>query len=181
MYSSALSSGVNIVNSGSPSRIRIVRRISLGITTRPRSSIRRTIPVAFIYSLPFCTVGGRGAVNTPHFTLHNISNYDAIICKSQKIMRHKRKKLRSHRQVNKKHKQRLTYQAHSSIRFSTFFAIVCLAFNSGCAIIISCICMHLICLKLLNSTIKQQKIKRRKQSVNQITARCSRTPQKKHR
>ena len=50
MYSSALSSGVNIVNSGSPSRIRMVRRISLGITTRPRSSMRLTIPVAFIPS-----------------------------------------------------------------------------------------------------------------------------------
>ena len=32
-----------------PSRIRIVLLISLGITTLPRSSIRRTIPVAFIY------------------------------------------------------------------------------------------------------------------------------------
>ena len=39
----------NVICDGSPSRIRMVRRISLGITTRPRSSIRRTIPVAFIY------------------------------------------------------------------------------------------------------------------------------------
>ena len=39
---------VNDVNSGSPSRIRIVLRISFGITTRPKSSMRRTIPVAFI-------------------------------------------------------------------------------------------------------------------------------------
>ena len=31
-----------------PSRIRIVLRISLGITTLPKSSIRLTIPVAFI-------------------------------------------------------------------------------------------------------------------------------------
>ena len=38
---------VNVVNDGSPSRMRMVRRISLGMTTRPRSSIRRTIPVAF--------------------------------------------------------------------------------------------------------------------------------------
>ena len=36
-------------SSGSPSRIRIVRRISFGMTIRPRSSIRLTIPVAFIY------------------------------------------------------------------------------------------------------------------------------------
>ena len=39
---------VNVVHSGAPSRRRMVRRSSLGITTRPRSSIRRTIPVAFI-------------------------------------------------------------------------------------------------------------------------------------
>ena len=45
--------GVNVVCAGSPSRIRIVRRISFGITTRPRSSIRLTIPVAFIYKNSF--------------------------------------------------------------------------------------------------------------------------------
>ena len=39
---------VNAVCNGSPSRIRSVRRISLGITTRPRSSILLTIPVAFM-------------------------------------------------------------------------------------------------------------------------------------
>lgn len=38
----------NVICNGSPSRIRIVRRISLGITTLPRSSMRLTIPVAFI-------------------------------------------------------------------------------------------------------------------------------------
>ena len=43
-----LSHRVNDVCNGSPSRIRIVRRISLGITTLPRSSMRLTIPVAFI-------------------------------------------------------------------------------------------------------------------------------------
>ena len=43
---------VNVINDGSPSRIRIVRRISLGMTTRPKSSMRRTIPVAFIYQIP---------------------------------------------------------------------------------------------------------------------------------
>ena len=36
------------ISSGSPSRIRSVLRISFGITTLPRSSILRTIPVAFI-------------------------------------------------------------------------------------------------------------------------------------
>ena len=45
-----LSSGVNIVSVGSPSRIRIVLLISFGITTLPRSSILLTIPVAFIYT-----------------------------------------------------------------------------------------------------------------------------------
>ena len=51
--------GVNLISVGSPSRIRMVRRISLGITTRPRSSIRRTIPVAFIFILllSFCRTG----------------------------------------------------------------------------------------------------------------------------
>ena len=44
-----LSHRANVICDGSPSRIRMVRRISLGITTRPRSSMRRTIPVAFIY------------------------------------------------------------------------------------------------------------------------------------
>jgi len=43
-----LSHHANVICDGSPSRMRRVRRISLGITTRPRSSIRRTIPVAFI-------------------------------------------------------------------------------------------------------------------------------------
>ena len=42
------SHGDNVVSDGSPSRIRMVRRISLGMTTLPRSSILRTIPVAFI-------------------------------------------------------------------------------------------------------------------------------------
>ena len=45
-----LSHGANVISNGSPSRMRMVRRISLGMTTRPRSSIRRTIPVAFIYA-----------------------------------------------------------------------------------------------------------------------------------
>lgn len=44
---------VHVVSNGSPSRIRMVRRISFGITTRPRSSIRRTIPVAFIKASDF--------------------------------------------------------------------------------------------------------------------------------
>ena len=43
-----LSNRANVICNGSPSRMRRVRRISLGMTTRPRSSIRRTMPVAFI-------------------------------------------------------------------------------------------------------------------------------------
>ena len=48
-----LSIGVNVVCKGSPSRMRRVLLISLGITIRPRSSTRRTMPVAFIYLSPF--------------------------------------------------------------------------------------------------------------------------------
>ena len=64
-----LSSGVNIVSVGSPSRILMVRRISLGMTTRPRSSILLTIPVAFIYN--------------NSFPVHNKANLTCktIICK----------------------------------------------------------------------------------------------------
>ena len=51
-----LSHRANVICNGSPSRIRMVRRISLGMTTRPRSSIRRTIPVAFMLYLPFLCV-----------------------------------------------------------------------------------------------------------------------------
>ena len=47
---------VKVINNGSPSRMRMVRRISFGMTTRPRSSIRRTIPVAFISIQPFLPV-----------------------------------------------------------------------------------------------------------------------------
>ena len=47
-----LSHRANVICDGSPSRIRSVRRISLGMTTRPRSSMRRTIPVAFIVAPP---------------------------------------------------------------------------------------------------------------------------------
>ena len=35
------SHGANVVNKGSPARIRMVRRIPLGMTTRPRSSFLR--------------------------------------------------------------------------------------------------------------------------------------------
>ena len=48
-----LSHRANVICDGSPSRILMVRRISLGMTTRPRSSIRLTIPVAFIFKTPF--------------------------------------------------------------------------------------------------------------------------------
>lgn len=47
------SHGVNDICDGSPSRIRSVLRISLGMTTRPSSSILRTIPVAF-KTVPSC-------------------------------------------------------------------------------------------------------------------------------
>ena len=51
------------ISSGSPSRIRSVLRISFGTTTLPKSSILRTIPVAFIknsscflHTFHFCAV-----------------------------------------------------------------------------------------------------------------------------
>ena len=50
--------GVNVVSVGSPSRILIVRRISFGMTTLPSSSMRRTIPVAFIYNSPVNVIFG---------------------------------------------------------------------------------------------------------------------------
>ena len=51
------SAAVNDVCSGSPSRIRRVLLISFGMTTRPRSSILLTIPVAFtLFCLPFTVV-----------------------------------------------------------------------------------------------------------------------------
>lgn len=43
---------VHVIIDGSPSRILSVRRISLGITTRPSSSILRTMPVARIVVMP---------------------------------------------------------------------------------------------------------------------------------
>ena len=43
---------VNDVCNGSPSRIRRVLRISFGMTILPRSSTRRTMPVAFIFFSP---------------------------------------------------------------------------------------------------------------------------------
>jgi len=53
--------GVSVISNGSPSRIRMVRRISFGITTRPRSSILLTIPVAFIYKNSLSHLVGDGA------------------------------------------------------------------------------------------------------------------------
>ena len=50
----------NVICDGSPSRIRMVRRISLGMTTRPRSSMRRTIPVAFIVDSSRAFLGKHG-------------------------------------------------------------------------------------------------------------------------
>ena len=55
--------GVNDVSVGSPSRILIVRLISLGITTLPRSSILLTIPVAFIYKISFFTNAFVGVIH----------------------------------------------------------------------------------------------------------------------
>ena len=66
-----ISHRVNDVNNGSPSRMRSVLRISLGITILPRSSTRRTIPVAFISFLSLCPVS------------------NGIVCRNWRIMRFK--------------------------------------------------------------------------------------------
>ena len=52
---------VNDVSDGSPSRIRRVLRISFGMTILPKSSTRRTMPVAFI-SFPLLVVNSSGSV-----------------------------------------------------------------------------------------------------------------------
>ncbi len=44
---------VNVISKGSPSLMRRTLRISFGITTRPKSSILLTIPVAFIFKCSF--------------------------------------------------------------------------------------------------------------------------------
>ena len=97
-----LSNDVNVVSKGSPSRIRRVLLISLGITIRPRSSTRRTIPVAFIYIyLLFykCFVGAiinrpRAVTDRPY---NNFTNYAVSICKQTEIIPHKRKTPLPHR------------------------------------------------------------------------------------
>lgn len=63
----------NVICDGSPSRIRMVRRISLGMTTRPRSSIRRTIPVAFIYEIPPVKANFTSVVSAPReMNMHEV-------------------------------------------------------------------------------------------------------------
>jgi len=59
-----LSIGVNVVSKGSPSRIFKVLLISFGITILPRSSTRRTMPVAFIIFLSPLQTSRRG--QCPH-------------------------------------------------------------------------------------------------------------------
>ena len=78
-----LSIGVNVVSKGSPSRILKVRRISLGITIRPRSSTRLTMPVAFIVYLSPFLVGEafrlpRDGKPVPY---NHFTNYAVSICK----------------------------------------------------------------------------------------------------
>ena len=59
---------VNDVNKGSPSRMRRVLLISFGMTILPKSSTRRTIPVAFIY-IPLL------AVNSQWYCLQEMGDY----------------------------------------------------------------------------------------------------------
>ncbi len=85
---------VNVVCSGSPSRIRMVRRISLGMTTLPRSSIRRTIPVAFIkisFSLLYIAL-----IRADNIRPHKFSNCVVRICKSRGFILHKLHQINFH-------------------------------------------------------------------------------------
>ena len=59
----------HVISNGSPSRILSVRRISLGITTLPNSSILRTIPVARIVSLPPCRRNGMASASLRRLSL----------------------------------------------------------------------------------------------------------------
>ena len=90
-----LSIGVNVVYEGSPSRMRRVRLISLGMTILPKSSTLLTMPVAFLYFSPLQTSrrgrrlrrpartssvnAGRAVVGASPY--NHFTNYDAIICK----------------------------------------------------------------------------------------------------
>lgn len=77
-------SGVNVFCDGSPSRILIVLRISLGMTTLPRSSILLTIPVAFIILTPLFARFANivFAVFSEICETHpgNICNFAALLC-----------------------------------------------------------------------------------------------------
>ena len=66
-----LSIGVNVVCKGSPSRMRRVLLISLGITILPKSSTLLTMPVAFIYLSPF-TIHLAGDRRSPLQILTNL-------------------------------------------------------------------------------------------------------------
>ena len=76
-----LSIGVNVVREGSPSQMRSVRLISLGITIRPRSSTRLTIPVA----APDICLRRRRSHRSPvaflYIYLLSFTNSAASICK----------------------------------------------------------------------------------------------------
>ena len=87
-----LSKGVNVVSRGSPSRILSVLLISFGITILPKSSTRRTIPVAFIVYLSPFLVGAdahirpRDGKPVPYNI--NFTNYAVSICKKKEIIRY---------------------------------------------------------------------------------------------
>ena len=74
------SHGVNVVCDGSPSRMRRVLLISFGMTILPKSSTRRTIPVAFIY-IPLL------AVNSQWYCLQEEGNYAIFSCGRKSISR----------------------------------------------------------------------------------------------
>ena len=74
-----LSYSDNMICDGSPSRIRSVRRISLKITTLPKSSILLTIPVAFISRLLFLPAAAGS------FRIHSMNRFFAFYVKMRML------------------------------------------------------------------------------------------------
>lgn len=119
------------ISSGSPSRIRMVRRISLGITTRPRSSILLTIPVAFISKIPFfhntlfpsIFYAGNACRNFPLPAINGKSS----ICPNEIFIRPPPSIFRVENHHNRKHLENVSFnailvrlwQAHDNLRQST--------------------------------------------------------------
>ena len=109
----------NVVCNGSPSRIRIVRLISLGITTRPRSSIRRTIPVAFIILTSICINKNYTVFSQLCFYyLRNLSFYSVYFFDLKKLIMIRLKAISSQLQNIKKYDNIKVQSINTVIKFN---------------------------------------------------------------